>query len=124
VPLLPAAGTTFTDLAVDALPFPTYGKAWSIIGEAEALTTARARLALRQLTSATRCALTTLPAGNANDAKAAQLVQDLKAAVDLMMTAETRQHKSKKKAESEARYICRVVLLHVACKQSRWVHMR
>lgn len=103
VPLLPAAGTSYTDLAVDALPFPSYSKAWEVMGDPDALATPQSRLALRHLTSATRCALSSLPAGKANDAKAAQLVQDLKAAVDVTLSAETRQHRSKKRAENEVR---------------------
>ena len=115
VPLLPAAGTTFTELAVDALPFPSYAPAWAIIGDAEQLTSAATRLALRQLTGATRCALTTLPAGNVNDAKAAQLLQDLKASIDLMLTAETREHKSKKRAEAEVRFSHRAPAVLLSC---------
>jgi hypothetical protein len=119
VPLLPAAGTVFTDLAVDALPFPTYSATWSILGDADAHATPRARLAVRHLTAATRCALAALPAGKANDAKAAQLVQDLKAAVDVMLSTETREHKSKRKAEAEVRraaLLCDAVHVPAACR--------
>eukprot|EP00892_Ulva_mutabilis_P007551 jgi/Ulvmu1/5168/UM021_0185.1 len=101
VPLLPAAGTAFTTLAVDEVPFDVYSKAWAIIGDETAIAGPVARCGLRALTSATRCALTTLPSGKQNDKKAAQLVQDLKAAVDIFLGAETREHKSKKKAEAE-----------------------
>lgn len=102
MPLLPAAGTAFTPLAVADVPFSEYSKAWAIIGDETAIAGPVARCGVRALASATRCALTTLPAGNENDMKAAQLVQDLKAAVEIFLGAETREHKSKKKAEAEA----------------------
>ena len=101
VPLLPAAGTAFTPLAVEAGLCAEYSKAWAIIGDETAIAGPVARGGLRALTSATRCALTTLPVGKENDTKATQLVQDLKAAVDIFLGAETREHKSKKKAEAE-----------------------
>jgi hypothetical protein len=101
VPLLPGAGTTFTELAVDALPFTTYSQAWAVLGMEESFPTQRARLALRHLTSTTRCALTTLPAGKSNDSKAAQLLQDLKSAVNLLVTVEAREHRKKKKTQEE-----------------------
>jgi hypothetical protein len=109
VPLLPAAGTSFADLAVDTLPFTTYSQAWAVLGIEDALPTQHARLALRHLTTSTRCALTTLPAGKSNDAKAAQLLQDLKAAISLLVNPEARQHKSKQKTQAE------VAALFCAC---------
>lgn len=102
VPLLPAAGTAFTPLAVEDVSFDEYSKAWAIIGDETAISGPAARCGVRALTAATRCALTTLPAGKDNDVKAAKLVQDLKAAVEIFLGAETREHKSKKKAEAEA----------------------
>lgn len=83
------------------MPFAEYSKAWAIIGDETAIAGPVARCGLRALTSATRCALTTLAVGKENDSKAAQLVQDLKSAVDIFLGAETREHKSKKKAEAE-----------------------
>jgi hypothetical protein len=101
VPLLPAAGTTFTPLTVEAAPFEEYSKAWAIIGVESAVTGPTARCGLRSLAASARCALTSLPAGKENDRKAAQLVEDLKSAVDIFLSTETRQHKSKKRAEAE-----------------------
>jgi hypothetical protein len=85
VPLLPAAGTTFTPLALSEEPFDSYSVAWAVLGEAEALPTQRARLAVRLLGSSARCALTALPTSGENDATAAQLVQDTKAAVEILL---------------------------------------
>ena len=102
VPLLPAAGSNFTELAVAAMPFPTYSQTWALLGEEGAALTPVGRHALRHLTAAARCALTALPAGKENDAKAAQLVQDLKAAVDVMLNPETQEQRSKRKAAAEA----------------------
>lgn len=103
MPLLPAAGTAFTSLAVEDTSFDDFSQAWAIIGEESATFSPAARCGLRSLSCAARCALTTLPAGKENDAKAAQLVSDLKAAIDIFLSAEVREHKSKKKAEAEVR---------------------
>lgn len=103
MPLLPAAGTAFTSLAVEDTDFEHFSHAWAIIGEEGAVLTPTARYGLRSLSCAARCALTTLPAGKENDAKAAQLVADLKAAIDIFLSIEGREHKSKKKAEAEVR---------------------
>ena len=104
MPLLPAAGTAFTSLAVEDTSFEDFSQAWAVIGDEGASLSPAARYAMRSLSCAARCALTTLPAGKENDAKAAQLVSDLKAGIDIFLSAETREHKSKKKAEAE---VCR-----------------
>lgn len=101
MPLLPAAGTAFTSLAVEDTSFEDFSQAWAVIGDEGASLSPAARYAMRSLSCAARCALTTLPAGKENDAKAAQLVSDLKAGIDIFLSAETREHKSKKKAEAE-----------------------
>ena len=101
VPLLPAAGTAFTSLAVEDTTFEDFSQAWAIIGDEGAMLSPAARCGLRSLSCAARCALTTLPAGEENDAKAAQLVSDLKAGIEIFLSAERREHKSKKKAEAE-----------------------
>jgi hypothetical protein len=103
VPLLPAAGTAFTSLAVEDTAFDDFSQAWAILGDEASTFSSAARCGLRTLSCAARCALTTLAASKENDAKAAQLVSDLKAAIEIFLSAEKREHKSKKRAEAEVR---------------------
>jgi hypothetical protein len=111
VPLLPAAGTAFTPLALAQEPFDSYSQTWSVLGDEEALPTQRARLAVRLLGSAARCALTALPTSSENDATAAQLVHDAKAAVEILLAQELPEDEFTNKASAAE---VRRRLLHVA----------